>query len=63
MNDKNLILCLFYSDEEKRVFDKIKFFESLSNESKLEIRTLSLRFLEPSPLLEVKVLETLMREF
>ena len=42
MQDKNLILCLFYSDEEKRVFDKIKYYESLSNERKSMIRSLSL---------------------
>ncbi len=57
MNAENLILCLFYSDEEKRVFDKIKFYESLSNESKLEIRTLSLRFLGPLLLAEGMVRE------
>jgi hypothetical protein len=47
MQDKNLILGLFYSDEEKRVFDKIKHYESLSNERKSMIRALSLKFLGP----------------
>ncbi|MFX1499499.1 MAG: hypothetical protein ACFFDH_00890 [Promethearchaeota archaeon] len=52
MQDKNLILCLFYSDEEKRVFDKIKYYEPLSNENKSMIRALSLKFLGPILLAE-----------
>jgi len=47
MQDKNLILGLFYSDEEKRVFDKIKYYDFLSEENKSIIRALSLRFLGP----------------
>ncbi len=47
MQEKNLILGLFYSDEEKRVFDKIKYNELSSDESKSAIRVLSLRFLGP----------------
>ena len=52
MQDKNLILGLFYSDEGKRVFDKIKFYKSLSDEHKSLIKALSLRFLGPVLLAE-----------
>ncbi|MFX1311846.1 MAG: hypothetical protein ACFFHD_04415 [Promethearchaeota archaeon] len=47
MQNNNLILGLFYSDEKRRVFDKIKYSESLSDERKSIIRALSLRFLGP----------------
>ncbi|MFW9895261.1 MAG: hypothetical protein ACFFD7_05600 [Candidatus Thorarchaeota archaeon] len=52
MQDKNLILCLFYSDEENHVYDKIKYLDSLSSERKSMFRTLSLRFLGPLLLAE-----------
>lgn len=57
MQDKNLILGLFYSDEKKRVFDQIKYYESLSDESKSMLRALSLRFLGPLLLAEGMIRE------
>jgi hypothetical protein len=57
MSDKSLILGLFYSDEGKRVFDKIKYYKSLSDEHKSLIRPLSLRFLGPLLLAEGMVRE------
>lgn len=54
MHDKNLILGLFYSDEKKLVFDKIQYYESLSDESKSIIKVLSLRFLGPLFLAEAE---------
>lgn len=45
MQDKDLILGLFYSDETKRVFEKIKFFNALSDETDIIFSVLSLKYL------------------
>ena len=45
MQDKDLILGLFYSDETKRVFEKIKFYDALSDEMDMTLGTLSLKYL------------------
>lgn len=47
MNDKEIILGLFYADEDNLVFDNIKCSDDFSEEKRNELKMLSFRFLGP----------------
>jgi len=47
MNDKEIILGLFYADEDNLVFDNIKCSDDFSEEKRNELKMLSFKFLGP----------------
>ncbi|MFW9874070.1 MAG: hypothetical protein ACFFG0_13260 [Candidatus Thorarchaeota archaeon] len=47
MNDEEIILGLFYADEDTLVFDNIKCSDDFSEEKRNELKMLSFKFLGP----------------